>query len=90
MSLVDPSQLQSRKPASRPRPNARPQPGRELTVREMLDDAIVKLVMRRDGVTESDILDVVDTARASLRRQRAAAPATEAGLDTRAAEYGGI
>lgn len=43
---------------------------RELTVREMLDDTIVKQVMRRDGITELDVLRAVDAARASLKARR--------------------
>lgn len=39
----------------------------ELTVEEMLSDPIVKLVMRRDSVTASDIRNVIDQARKALR-----------------------
>ncbi len=40
----------------------------ELTLEQMLSDVIVQLVMRRDGVTESEVRELM----ASVARHRAA------------------
>lgn len=44
-------------------------PGHHRTaVEALLDDPIVDLLLRRDGLTRADVLAVMDTARRNLRR----------------------
>ncbi len=43
---------------------SRPPPGE--SVQDLLDDPIVQLVMRRDGLTREDVLSVIAEARRSL------------------------
>jgi hypothetical protein len=49
----------------------------ELTLDQMLSDTIVQLVMRRDGLTEHCVRDVIDRARRA-REERLAAAISEA------------
>ena len=49
-------------------------PAHEPRIEEMLDDAVVKAVMRRDGVGRGELLGLIEWARIELgKRQRQSA-----------------
>ena len=45
-------------------------PTNEPRIDEMLEDAVVKAVMRRDGVGRSDLLGLIEWARIELGKRR--------------------
>jgi len=45
-------------------------PAHELRIDEMLDDAVVKAVMRRDGVGRGELLGLIEWARIELGKRR--------------------
>ena len=50
----------------------------EPTIRELLDDPVLQILLARDGVTRAELLDVVDRARARLGLGAPAEPASAA------------
>jgi len=64
--------------------NSRFRPNAEPSIGELLTDPIGRLLMARDGVKVSDVLAVVDRARAALRGHRVGSPTHGSIVDAQA------